>query len=123
MKKLHLILVLFIGLTSCNSQVNKKINTINFETLNQNVIGKDVQFIDVRTEKEYDAGHIDDAININVSDESDFIKRIQELDKNKPVYIYCHSGGRSNKASKIMEELGFTGIYDYSDGWSTWNKH
>jgi rhodanese-related sulfurtransferase len=122
MKKILLILVVIIAYTSCNSQVSKKINVIDLQTLKKEVVGKDVQFIDVRTEKEYDAGHIDDAVNINVSNEAVFKKKIQELDKHKPVYIYCHSGGRSNKASKIMEELGFTSIYDFSGGWSTWSQ-
>ncbi|WP_345276438.1 rhodanese-like domain-containing protein [Litoribaculum gwangyangense] len=117
-----MLLLLLIIFTSCNSQVDKKINVIDLPTLKQEVIGKDVQFVDVRTENEYQAGHIDDAVNIDISNETNFKNKIQELDKNKPIYIYCHSGGRSNKASKIMEELGFTTIYDFSGGWSTWSR-
>lgn len=121
MKNLFTLLIL-ITLTSCNSQDNIKINTIDLKTLKQKVIGKDVQFVDVRSGKEYLAGHIDDAMNIDISNQINFKKKIQELDKNKPVYIYCHSGGRSNKASKIMEDLGFKIIYDFSGGWSSWSK-
>ena len=120
--KIQFLLVTFLILTSCNSQTNKKISRIDLETLKKEVIGKDVQFVDVRTEKEYHAGHIDDAININVLNETTFKEKIKELDKSKPVYIYCLSGGRSNKASKIMEALGFSQVYDFSGGWSTWSK-
>lgn len=122
MMKNLLILILLIIFTSCNSQVSKKINIIDLPTLKNEVIGKDVQLIDVRTENEYNSGHIDDAININIANEDNFKQKIQELDKHNPVYIYCHAGGRSNKASKIMEGLGFTEIYDFSGGWSTWIK-
>lgn len=90
--------------------------------MNQEVIGKNVQLVDVRTAKEYNQGHIDDALNIDISNEANFKVEIQKINKNQPVYVYCYSGGRSNKASKIMVELGFSEIYDFSGGWSTWNK-
>ncbi|NNC50352.1 MAG: rhodanese-like domain-containing protein [Flaviramulus sp.] len=117
-----LILFVIVAFTSCNGQVSKKINTIDLTKLNQDVIGKNVQFVDVRKANEYFEGHIDDAINIDVSNEANFKIAIEKLNKNQPVYIYCYSGGRSNKASKIMEELGFSTIYDFSGGWSTWSK-
>lgn len=120
--RIQLLLVAFLILTSCNSQVNKKIRGIDLETLKKEVIGKDVQFVDVRTEKEYLAGHIDDAININVLNETSFNEKIKELDKSKPVYVYCRSGMRSNKASKIMVASGFMRVYDFSGGWSAWSK-
>lgn len=117
-----LILFVIVAFTSCNGQVSKKINTIDLATINQEVIGKNVQLIDVRTAKEYNEGHIDDALNIDVLNEVNFKIAIEKLNKNHPVYVYCYSGGRSNKASKIMEELGFSTIYDFSGGWSTWSK-
>ncbi|MGA1227026.1 MAG: rhodanese-like domain-containing protein [Tamlana sp.] len=121
MKKLF-ILTVFISFISCNSQVEKKTSTIDLPTLKKDVIGKDVQLIDVRSPEEYNAGHIDDAININIANQENFNNKIQELDKNKPVYIYCHSGGRSHRASKIMEGLGFTKIYDFTGGWKAWSS-
>ena len=120
MKKLF-ILTVFISFLSCNSQVEKKTSVIELPTLKKEVIGKDVQLIDVRSPEEYNSGHIDDAVNIDIN-QVDFKEKIQGFDKNKPVYIYCHSGGRSNKASKIMEELGFKTIYDFSGGWKAWSS-
>lgn len=108
--------------TSCKGQDTAHTTKINIETLQKDVIGKDVQLIDVRTAKEYKAGHIDDAINIDIRNGSAFREEVAKLDKTKPIYIYCHSGGRSNRASKILEELGFKEIYDFSGGWSTWSK-
>ncbi len=86
------------------------------------VIGKNVQLVDVRTPGEYEAGHIDDAINIDIMNRETFAEKFAEFDKEKPIYIYCKLGGRSNKASKVLEELGFETIYDYSGGYGEWKS-
>jgi len=78
----------------------------------------EVQIVDVRTKPEYQSGHIKDAQNI-VYDEN-FEKNISSLDKSKPVVVYCQKGGRSAKCVKIMEEAGFTEIYDLKGGISKW---
>lgn len=81
---------------------------------------KDIQLVDVRTEKEFKEQHLDKAININVED-ADFEKSIQALDKTKPVYLYCRSGKRSDKAAQKMASMGFTKIYDLKGGILSWN--
>lgn len=121
MKKIF-ILIAFIAISSCKGQESAKTTIIGIEALKTEVIGKDVQLIDVRTPKEYNLGHIDDAINIDISDKENFKKQISKLNTKEPIYIYCHSGGRSNRASKILEELSFTTIYDFSGGWKAWSK-
>ena len=117
-----LLIALFMLCISCNAQEHKDIQIIDIQTLKTTVIGKDVQLVDVRSEKEYNQGHIDDAININIADQETFKKEIQKLDKTKPIYIYCHAGVRSRRAGKIMTALGFTNIYDFKGGWSAWNR-
>lgn len=116
------ILCTLLFITSCKGQNTAQTTKIDIETLQKDAIGKDVQLVDVRSAKEYKAGHIDDAINIDIRDGSIFREEVAKLDKTKPIYIYCHSGSRSNRASKILEELGFEEIYDFSGGWSTWSK-
>lgn len=83
------------------------------------IMNEDVQLVDVRTPSEYDEGHIEDATLIDYQSE-DFKDRIQQLDKSKPVYIYCRSGGRSGMASEIMSELGFIEVYDLEGGILAW---
>lgn len=107
---------------SCRGQNAKQTTKIDIEILQKDAIGKDVQFVDVRSAKEYSDGHIDDAINIDIADKEEFKEKISKLDKTKPIYIYCHIGGRSNRASKVLETAGFTEIYDFSGGWKTWSK-
>lgn len=77
------------------------------------------QLVDVRTEKEYGASHLKDAQNICVTN-SDFQEKVKTLDKNKPVYVYCKSGGRSSKAAKILTEMGFSKVYDLQGGITNW---
>ena len=50
--------------------------------------------IDVRTPLEYNSGHIKDAKNIDLYSD-DFNTEFDKLDKSKPVYVYCRSGGPS----------------------------
>jgi rhodanese-related sulfurtransferase len=121
MKNIILVLLLVIA-NSCKSQNDKTIEVIDIETVKTEVIGKDVQLVDVRTPDEYDAGHIDDAINIDIMNKETFAAKFDKFDKKKPIYIYCKLGGRSNKASKILEELGFVTIYDYSGGYDEWKS-
>ena len=120
MRNLVILLLLAIT-TSCTSQSSGKVKSIGIQTLKTEVIGKDVQLVDVRTSKEYDAGHIDDAINIDVLDDAVFTEKFQDLDKEKPIYIYCQMGGRSKKASQKLKDLGFKTIFDYSGGYGEWS--
>ena len=106
----------------CQSQVASKTTVIDLETLKTEAIGKDVQLIDVRTANEYNSGHIDDAVNIDIMNNATFEQEVQKLDKSKPVFLYCKLGGRSKRASKKLEELGFEKIYDFSGGYSAWNS-
>lgn len=120
MRKL-LVLFVFLILSACNSKEETKLSLIDYETVQTDVIGKDVQLVDVRTPQEFNAGHIDDAINIDISDPETFTEKVENLDKEKPIYIYCQMGGRSKKASQKLKELGFKNIFDYSGGYGEWS--
>lgn len=117
-----ILVFLFLSIISCKSQTDSKTTVIDLSTLKTEAIGKDVQLIDVRTPAEYKAGHIDDAINIDVLEMKTFVQEAEKLDKTKPIYLYCKIGGRSKQASKKLEELGFTTIYDFSSGYDGWKK-
>ena len=69
-----------------------------------NLLKDDVTLVDVRTPAEYTIGHINGAVNIPLDE---LRKRLGEIDKNKPQYIYCQSGHRSYLASRILIENGF----------------
>jgi rhodanese-related sulfurtransferase len=79
-----------------------------------------VQLVDVRTASEYRSGHIKKAINIDFFNSSKFTQGFEKLDKNKPVYLYCRSGARSQKAARKLAQMGFTEIYDLRGGYMRW---
>jgi thioredoxin 1 len=78
-----------------------------------------ILILDVRTEEEYKNGHLLNAKNLNIK-ETSFEKNIKELNKNKPVFVYCLSGGRSANAVKILKEEGFKEIYELEGGILNW---
>jgi len=64
-------------------------------------------FIDVRTPREYTAGHIPGAINIPVGE---LANRLGEVPHDKQAYVYCQSGGRAARAGKLLVDHGFKNI-------------
>ncbi len=79
-----------------------------------------IQVVDVRTPKEYNGGHIKNAINVDFFNASIFKKSFEKLDKEKPVYLYCRSGARSQKAARRLVDMGFSKIYDLKGGYMRW---
>lgn len=71
--------------------------------------------IDVRTPDEFNGGHIDKAINIDVSN-PEFKNKILKLDKSLAYFLYCLSGSRSSMALQIMKNIGIYNIYDLYGG-------
>ncbi len=77
--------------------------------------------LDVRTPKEYEEGHIENAEFLNVNSPN-FEEELDKLDKNKTYYVYCRSGMRSAKAIKLMEKHGFNEIYNIIGGLQKWKS-
>ena len=119
MKKIILLLVITVVTFSCQSQSDPKIKVLPTEAYKMEIAKGNVQIVDVRTPEEFSEGAIPNALNINVNDEA-FEAEIQKLDKTKPVYVYCRSGARSQKAAHQMIALGFTQVIDLEGGYLSW---
>ena len=78
-------------------------------------------FLDIREDKEYQGGHIPEAIHIPLSQLSG---RVSELGKYKdnPVIAYCRSGNRSNAAGGVLKKNGFESVYNLGGGIVAWEK-
>ena len=81
----------------------------------------DVIVLDVRTPEEYAGGHLDGAQSVDIYG-ADFKKTLESLDKSKPYYVYCHSGGRSMQACEQMLSMGFTNVHNMEGGIRDWKK-
>lgn len=119
---LFLIACLLIGI-SCQSQTDKNQPIILNEASEVlKIISADIQIVDVRTEAEYKAGHIQNAKLIDIQG-SEFLKKIENLNKEKPLLIYCAVGGRSARAVGKISDLGFEKIYEYKGGMKDWTMN
>ncbi|WP_130285976.1 rhodanese-like domain-containing protein [Aquimarina brevivitae] len=120
MKKIVIVLMVLGSFLGCQDrQTSKEVELITAEEMDSLVeLGK-VQLIDVRTPEEYAEGHIYGAVNINFLDDN-FEELIEQVDKSKPVAVYCGKGGRSAKCASYMKKAGFTKIYDLNGGITEW---
>lgn len=93
------------------------------EEIREIITKKDINFIDVRTpqEKEYD-GYIAGSELIDFFN-PDFDQKLDALDKNKLLILYCHTGNRSKKAAKKAINTGFKNVYIIKGGLAEWQSH
>lgn len=77
--------------------------------------------IDLRTPKEFAAGHIKGAININMQDK-DFSTKLGKLDRKKTYLMHCRSGGRSSASLPVWKRLGFENVLHLASGTLGWEK-
>jgi rhodanese-related sulfurtransferase len=119
--KLLSFLTLFISTSiACEAQKTEGVKVITPEEAETAMAAEEeLILIDIRTPKEFDQGNIKGSKNINFFD-SNFEAQMLQLDKEKPLYIYCRSGARSAKASKQLKEMGFQEIYDINGGFLNW---
>ena len=106
---------LLAGCSSSNEAI-KKVDPVEFSEV---VKQPGVVVLDVRTPEEFSAGHLPNAININLEG-ADFAGEVSKLDKNATVAVYCRSGNRSGVATEQMAELGFVDMFDMQGGILDW---
>jgi rhodanese-related sulfurtransferase len=78
---------------------------------------KNLQLIDVRTPAEYAEGHLAKAKLIPLQE---LEERLAEIDKGKPILLYCRSGHRSGMALKILQDKGYAQAKDIEGGINAW---
>ncbi|WP_089663273.1 rhodanese-like domain-containing protein [Christiangramia echinicola] len=122
MKKVLLIMSLFSSFFGVKAQADNVIELLSPAEFISCTNHDDVQFIDVRTQKEFAAGVINNPINLDYYQQKTFLEGLKDLDKNRPVYVYCQAGGRSAKAAKILKKNGFQKVYDLHGGYSSISK-
>ncbi|MBL7912790.1 MAG: thioredoxin [Bacteroidia bacterium] len=117
------LLCLLAGIFSCQNQTNIG-NTINssitVDEFEKKLTNGDAQLVDVRTPEEFSQGYLKGAVNYNINS-AEFEDQVAKLDKNKPVMVYCLSGGRSSSAADVIAGKGFKEVYNMQGGIIKWN--
>lgn len=103
----------------CSQGQNEK-NNLSAVDFNSKILAiPEAPILDVRTPEEFEKGHIAKALNYDWNGNR-FESQIENLDKTKPVFVYCLSGGRSSSAAKKMRSLGFNTVYELDGGIMKW---
>ena len=117
MKKLVFLLLAVMLLTACGQDKEKDQGAvyvnITAEEAKQIMDSEEGYIIlDVRTQEEYDEGHIPGAIVISHEEIAEKAEGVL-TDKNQRILVYCRSGRRSKLAAEALVELGYTNIKEF----------
>jgi thioredoxin len=93
------------------------LNATEFSTKLQN---DSIQLLDVRTPQEYVGGHLANSLLADWNNQDEFNQRIQYLNKEKPIYVYCLGGGRSAAAQSYLINQGFKTVVNLTGGITSW---
>ena len=123
-----IIFVVAILLSACSNQhqaqaVTEVVDSIKLSPIefnNKLTNSEGAILLDVRTSKEYLDAHIKNAKNIDWNT-TDFKTEVGQLDKSKPVFVYCLSGGRSASSVEYLQKVGFEKVYELDGGIMKWN--
>ncbi len=80
---------------------------------------KGMMILDVRTDKEYEQGHIPGAVHVPLSDIGDKVKKLK---KDKDLVVYCRSGNQSIWAIKRLMGMGYKNLYNLKGGFGAWKR-
>jgi thioredoxin len=121
MKKQYFLflIITIVSLSSCTNGQNAKYNLSAVEFDTEIKTHPIAPLVDVRTPDEFSKGHLQNALNIDWNGNS-FDSEISKLDKSKPVFVYCLSGGRSGQAAAKMRADGFKEVYELQGGIMKW---
>lgn len=109
-------------LLSLSFGVFAQINQVTVANLAQVIAAHSTDYvvIDVRTQEEFDAGHINGAVLIPVQIIDTQVEEIKKLYAEKDIYLICRSGRRSMVAAGILEPHGLK-IFNVQGGMNAWN--
>ena len=117
MKKLGILLLAVMMLTACGQDTEN-----NQEAVYVNITAEEAKgimdreegyiILDVRTQEEYDQGHIPGATQIS---HEEIAEKAEDVltDKDQLILVYCRSGRRSKIAAEILVDLGYTNIKEF----------
>ena len=117
MKKVFALIASALLLAGCSSSSNAI--DLSATEFSAKVAEAGVITLDVRTPGEFAEGHVEGARLIDFQS-GNFENEIAALDKNATYAVYCRSGNRSGQAVKVMQDAGFTNVFNMNGGVIDW---
>jgi molybdopterin/thiamine biosynthesis adenylyltransferase/rhodanese-related sulfurtransferase len=103
----------------CGARTEDKIPTMSARELKRKMDAREpIELIDVREVFEYEIARIDGAKLIPLGEIAD---RLNELQRERPIVIHCHSGRRSAEAVQLLQQRGFANVYNLDGGIDAWS--
>jgi sulfur-carrier protein adenylyltransferase/sulfurtransferase len=103
----------------CGAPKEEAIPTMSAHALKQKMDAREpFELIDVREAFEYEIARIDGAKLIPLGD---IAERANELQRERPIVIHCHSGRRSAEAVRLLQQRGFANVYNLEGGIDAWS--
>lgn len=120
MKKIRIVslLSLLCAFFSCHAQ-DRGFESFSSDAFEKLIADTSVVRLDVRTAEEFEAGHIENAINIDVLKDDFEANALSILPVGKVLAVYCRSGRRSKKAAHILVKSGYK-VIELDQGYNGW---
>ena len=117
MKKIYVAWALIFSLNSTSAEL------WTVSELNESIskMDHDLVLLDVRTQAEYDSGHILNAINISHDEILEDPELLAEY-KDSQMVVFCRSGVRAGKVIQLLESIGFEDIIDIDGDMLAWSE-
>lgn len=110
MKKFVVLVLLLTLLCSCGNEKKNEVQDIHCSTMKEFVSNGSI-LIDVRSEEEYNAFHLEEAISLPYDTiDSTILNHIPDKETN--IIVYCQSGKRSSIAAQTLIDMGYKNVYD-----------
>lgn len=110
--------IILAGLLSCQSS-KPGFRSVSVDDFQHLIADSSVIRLDVRTAKEFDEGHIPNAVNIDVLQPDFFQKALSSLPRKRTIAVNCRSGKRSKKAAELLAKKGYK-VVELDAGFNGW---
>lgn len=104
---------------SSSPELSTTASTINLDPEQFQEMSANGIIVDVRTAEEVAAGKIPGSITMDFY-QNDFLTKVNDLPKDREIYLYCAVGGRSAEAADLLIQQGFTKVYHLKGGIQAW---
>lgn len=110
--------IILAGLLSCQSS-KPGFRSVSVDEFQHLIADTSVIRLDVRTAKEFDEGHIPNAVNIDVLQPNFLHKALSSLPRKRTIAVNCRSGKRSKKAAELLAKKGYK-VVELDTGFNGW---